>query len=87
MQNWRNEEGDTNLLTAPVSDIEWAQKLDPDKPLGDICDGWGWRSTQAGLERLYDPNTGSVVDHDTLEEPVRLVSLPFGLSLSLNTDW
>jgi hypothetical protein len=87
LQTWRTQEGDIELLTAPVSAQEYINDLDVDSPIADICDGWGWRSTEAGLERMYNPNTGDVVDQSTLEQPVRFVSLPFGLSLSLNTDW
>jgi hypothetical protein len=87
LQTWRTQESDAELLTAPVSAQEYINHLDVHSPIADICDGWGWRSTEAGLERIYNPNTGDVIDQSTLEQPVRFVSLPFGLSLSLNTDW
>jgi Zn-finger nucleic acid-binding protein len=87
LQTWRAQESDAELLTAPVSAQEYINNLNVHRPIADICDGWGWRSTEAGLERIYNPHTGDVIDQSTLEQPVRFVSLPFGLSLSLNTDW
>jgi hypothetical protein len=87
LQTWKNEEDDHNGLLEPISSNLWMENIDVNKPLGDISDGWNWRSTEAGLSRFYDPNTGEVTDRRMIAEPVRFVSLPFGLSLSLNTDW
>ncbi|CUA74382.1 UvrD/REP helicase [Rhizoctonia solani] len=88
LQTWRNEErGDYDDLTEPIRADEWRAHLSQNEPLGDISDGCGWRSTEAGLVRLYNQNTARVIDRSTLERPVRFVSLPFGLSLSLNADW
>ncbi|KAG8687020.1 hypothetical protein FRC08_012194 [Ceratobasidium sp. 394] len=87
LQTWRTNEGDEEGLAAPVPCEDWMQRLDINKPIGDIHEGWGWRSTEAGLERYEDPDTGNVVDRSPLDPPVRFVSLPYGLSLSLNTDW
>jgi hypothetical protein len=87
MQNWRNDQNDDWGLRGPISSEEWMRDLNVDRPIGDISDGWGWRSTSAGLERRYDPHTGNVADESVLDPPIRFVSLPFGLSLSLNTDW
>ncbi|QRV93059.1 Transposase family tnp2 [Ceratobasidium sp. AG-Ba] len=87
MQHWRNGGDNTDGLKAPVTSEERMRNLDPHKPMGDLCDGWGWRSSKAGLERRINPRTGIVIDESPLDPPVRLVSLPFGLSLTLNTDW
>ncbi|QRW11426.1 Transposase family tnp2 [Ceratobasidium sp. AG-Ba] len=87
MQHWRTEDGDNEWLQPPVLNKTWMQNMKPNKPIGDMCDGWGWRSNEAGLERYVDPRTGNVIDKSTLDPPVRFVSLPFGILLSLNTDW
>ncbi|KAG8705692.1 hypothetical protein FRC08_001513 [Ceratobasidium sp. 394] len=87
MQTWRSNQMGDHGLSAPISSDEWMRTLDVNRPLGDITDGWGWRSTFAGLERHEDLNTGNVTDENVLEPPIRFVSLPFGLSFSLNTDW
>lgn len=86
MQNWRDGDNDQGL-SAPITGEEWMRDVDIDKPIGDISEGWGWRSTLAGLERRRDPRTGNIVDKSVLEQPIRFVSLPFGISFSLNTDW
>ncbi|KAF8597086.1 hypothetical protein BDV93DRAFT_411443, partial [Ceratobasidium sp. AG-I] len=87
MQNWRSDEADDYELSAPVTSNEWMETLNPNKPIGDISDGWGWRSTFAGLHRHENQITGNVVDESELDPPIRFVSLPYGLSFSLNTDW
>lgn len=87
MQNWQNDENGDRGLSAPISSEEWMRNLDIHRPVGDISEGWGWRSTLAGLERREDPNTGGATNESALDPPIRFVSLPFGLSLSLNTDW
>ncbi|KAF8604451.1 hypothetical protein BDV93DRAFT_440933, partial [Ceratobasidium sp. AG-I] len=89
MQSWRQNEDDKEELTEPVLGEEWMRTLDRGKSMGDISNGWGWRSTYAGLEQCVDPATGNVWDESTLpeERQVRFVSLPFGISLTLNTDW
>jgi hypothetical protein len=88
LQTWRCKEcGDNVELAALISADEWMEGLNKNVLIGDICDGWGWRSTEAGLEQLYDPVAGDVIDQSTLELPIRFVSLPYGLSLSLNTNW
>ncbi|KAG9084505.1 hypothetical protein FS749_005190 [Ceratobasidium sp. UAMH 11750] len=87
MQTWRLSEADKEELTAPTPCEDWLQNLDVDRPIGDIHEGWGWRSMVAGLERVQDPRTGDIVDKSFTEPPIRFVSLPYGLSLSLNTDW
>lgn len=87
MQTWRTGNDDNDGLVARISSDEWMGNLDPEKPIADMPDGWGWRSTEARLERYQDPNTGDIIDRSLFDQPVRFVSLPFGLSFSLNTDW
>ncbi|QRV80055.1 Transposase family tnp2 [Ceratobasidium sp. AG-Ba] len=87
LQHWRNDDDDNEGLKTVLTSEEWMQKLDLNRSMGDLCDGWGWRSSKAGLERRTDPHTGTVTDESPFEPPVRFVSLPFGLSLTLNTDW
>ncbi|QRV94930.1 Transposase family Tnp2 protein [Ceratobasidium sp. AG-Ba] len=87
IQHWRTEDSDNEGLQPPVPSERWIQAINPSKPIGDMCDAWGWRSTEAGLERYADPRTGNVIDASPLDPPVRFTSLPFGISLSLNTDW
>ena len=88
MQSWRNGD-DQEELVEPISGDEWIGAMDPDKSMGDISNGWGWRSTESGLERSVNPVTGEVSDETGLPggQRIRLASLPLGLSLSLNTDW
>ncbi|QRW11877.1 Transposase family Tnp2 protein [Ceratobasidium sp. AG-Ba] len=86
LQHWRNDESD-HEVSRPIPSNEWIENLDVNKSIGNISDGWGWRSTSAGLERRIDPDTGYVYDENVLDPPIRFVSLPFGLSLTLNTDW
>ncbi|KAG8721874.1 hypothetical protein FRC08_009397 [Ceratobasidium sp. 394] len=85
MQTWRTE--DDHELAAPVSSQDWMRDLNHNQPLGDITDGWGWRSTAAALHRGRDPITRDIVDESEVHPPIRFVSLPFGISFSLNTDW
>ncbi|QRV98832.1 Transposase family tnp2 [Ceratobasidium sp. AG-Ba] len=87
LQVWRSDEADREQLTLPEPCEEWIQRLDVNRPIADIHEGWGWRSIEAGLERYLEPDTGDIVDKSPLNPPVRFVSLPYGLSLSLNTDW
>ncbi|QRV79852.1 Transposase family tnp2 [Ceratobasidium sp. AG-Ba] len=87
LQNWRSDRHDDHVFGAPISCEEWMRNLDINRPLGDISDGWGWRSTYAGLERREDPETGLFTDENAVDPPIRFTSLPFGLSFSLNTDW
>jgi hypothetical protein len=46
----------------PISSREWYDRIDLEQPLGDIFDGWGWRSRIAGLERTHNAETGEVSD-------------------------
>ncbi|QRV94937.1 Transposase family tnp2 [Ceratobasidium sp. AG-Ba] len=93
IQTWRKDQGDDDgddgdwNITAPIPSDTWMHNLDVNRPISDISDGWGWRSTSAGLERRQDPETRYIVDMDVLNPPVRFVSLPYGISLSMNTDW
>ncbi|KAJ7603249.1 hypothetical protein DFH06DRAFT_1114701 [Mycena polygramma] len=59
---------------------------DPDKPMLDISDGWGWRAIQAGLERRRN-GSWEVRDVDVLELKQQFVALPNGLVLQINVDW
>ncbi|QRW07944.1 Transposase family tnp2 [Ceratobasidium sp. AG-Ba] len=87
MQHWRSGIEDTTGMKPPVTSEDWMRDLNPHKPMGDLYDGWGWRSIRAGLERRTNPRTGTVGDESPFQPPVRFTSLPFGLSLTLNTDW
>ena len=89
MQSWRQNEDDRAERTEPVSGDEWMRNMDHNKSMGDLCDGWGWRATESGLERRIHPVNGDVSDECGLPggRHLRLVSLPYGISLSLNTDW
>jgi hypothetical protein len=87
MQNWQHDEDDHNWGTAPVPWESWIRHLDANKPLGDLSDGWRWRSTEAGLERIVDDRTHVVYDRSVVNPAIRFVGLPFGISLSMNTDW
>ncbi|QRV74708.1 Transposase family Tnp2 protein [Ceratobasidium sp. AG-Ba] len=86
LQVWRGD-ADKEGPSPPIPCEEWIQRIDINKSIGDIHEGWGWRSTKAGLERYRHPVTGDIIDESPLNPPVRFVSLPYGLSLSLNTDW
>ncbi|QRW04041.1 hypothetical protein RhiLY_03040 [Ceratobasidium sp. AG-Ba] len=83
MQSWRTRAEDTEEFTRPISADEWLEACDPNEPLGDISEGYAWRERHAGLRE-----GGNLVYDDTeLDPPVRFSSLPFGISLSMNTDW
>ncbi|QRV88195.1 UvrD/REP helicase [Ceratobasidium sp. AG-Ba] len=87
MQHWRSGIDDTEGIKAPIKSEDWMRNLNPHKPMGDLYDGWGWRSIRAGLERKTNLRTGSTRDESPFQPPVRFTSLPVGLSLTLNTDW
>ncbi|QRV96764.1 hypothetical protein RhiJN_24782 [Ceratobasidium sp. AG-Ba] len=83
MQSWRTQAEDTEEFTPPISADEWVEARDPNEPLGDISEGYAWRERHAGLRE-----GGILVYDDTeLDPPVRFSSLPFGILLSMNTDW
>jgi hypothetical protein len=85
LQAWRKP-GDTGP-GEPVTAEAWFDQQDLDSPLGDVFDAHSWRMREAGLERVYNPQTGEVFDRSVLEQPLRFCNLPFGLSLSMNVDW
>ncbi|KAF8675480.1 hypothetical protein RHS04_06703 [Rhizoctonia solani] len=88
LQTWRSKgHGDNAGLLDPILSHKWMEGLDENLPIGDISKGWGWREMEAGLEQLYNPTTGNVIDHQTIELPICFVSLPYGILLLLNTDW
>jgi hypothetical protein len=61
---------------------------DPDAPIDDIYDGFGWRQFPAFLERRWDPQRRRVEDVVVAPGPVRrFVSLPCGLLVAINIDW
>ncbi|GAB1527547.1 hypothetical protein RhiTH_010723 [Rhizoctonia solani] len=86
MQTWRSGDNDHGIKP-PVSNKDWMRNLNHNKELGNITEGWGWRSTMAGLQQVQDPNTRNVIDESGPDPPIRFVSLPYGISFSLNTDW
>ncbi|QRW25937.1 Transposase family tnp2 [Rhizoctonia solani] len=86
MQTWRSGDDDHGIKP-PVSNEDWMRNLNHNKELGNITEGWGWRSTMAGLQRVQDPDTRNVIDESGPDPPIRFVSLPYGISFSLNTDW
>ncbi|QRW22084.1 Transposase family tnp2 [Rhizoctonia solani] len=86
MQTWRSGDDDHGIKP-PVSNEDWMRNLNHNKELGNITEGWGWRSTMAGLQQVQDPDTRNVIDESGPDPPIRFVSLPYGISFSLNTDW
>lgn len=66
-QTWRSNKNDKDELVAPVTCNTWMQNLDPNKPIGDIHKGWGWRSKEAGMEQYREPETGDMVDRSPLK--------------------
>lgn len=92
MQNWRDGPDDDEEDTEPITPEQWRDLLEIDRILSDISTGYGWRAAEAALERIVDPEADArgedlVTDRRTSDEPLRFVSLKFGVSLSMNTDW
>ncbi|KAJ6554294.1 hypothetical protein B0H19DRAFT_1293882 [Mycena capillaripes] len=58
---------------------------DPDKPMTDITDGWGWRAIQAGLERRRN-GVWEIRDVDVQNLKQQFVALPNGLVVQINID-
>jgi hypothetical protein len=85
MQAWRTPTD--HGAARPTSCRQWYDQLDLDQPLGDIFDGWGWRSRRAALERVYNADTGEVGDRSQVRPEISFASLPYGISLSMNVDW
>ncbi|KAG9117693.1 hypothetical protein FRC07_007346, partial [Ceratobasidium sp. 392] len=88
LQNWRTRPDDHEPDAGPISADEWKATLNLDAPLGDITDGYAFRERHAGMERVIKEVDGEekYCDIEGLDQPVRFASLPFGLSLSMNTD-
>ncbi|KAJ7062155.1 hypothetical protein C8F01DRAFT_125662, partial [Mycena amicta] len=85
LQGWRRESEAPGHR--PPSDLTGYEAFaDPDVPLHDITDGWGWRTIQAGLERRRN-GQWEVKDVDVHNLKMQFVSLPNGLVLQLNLDW
>jgi hypothetical protein len=87
MQNWRTQPDDHDNMTTPISVEDWMVNLDHNRPLADMPDGYDWRARMAGMERVVEEGGDVAFDRSTIEPPVRFASLPYGLSLSMNTDW
>jgi hypothetical protein len=61
---------------------------DPDTPINDVYDGFGWRQFPAFLKRQWDPRRRQVDDVPVAPGPDRrFVSLPCGLLVAINIDW
>lgn len=92
MQNWHSGPEDDEDMADPISVEDWMANLDMNCPLIDISHGWEWRAQKAGLEQIVDEDADDeggdlVSDHSVPDPPLCFSSLPFGLSLSMNTDW
>ncbi|KAJ7696410.1 hypothetical protein B0H16DRAFT_1350491, partial [Mycena metata] len=84
-QEWRGPD-DVVGERAPSERTGYAAFDDPDKPMKDIMDGWGWRAVQAGLERRRN-GTWEIRDVDVTEIKQQFVALPNGLIIQINVDW
>lgn len=84
-QHWRRP-GDDPMAVPPIPGRGFDSFPDPDKPLTDLYDGWGWRAIQAGLQRRRG-GPWEVEDADVFELHQRFVSLPCGLVWQMNIDW
>ncbi|KAI0038744.1 hypothetical protein FA95DRAFT_1613136 [Auriscalpium vulgare] len=62
-------------------------QLNPDRPMTDIYDGWGWRSIQAGLVRQKGGEWGLPEDVDIHNINQSFTKLEAGLVFQKNTDW
>ncbi|KAJ7051311.1 hypothetical protein C8F01DRAFT_1222141 [Mycena amicta] len=84
-QHWRRPD-DTVGICAP-STLQGMEAFDdPDKPMQDITDGWGWRAIQGGLERRRN-GKWEVKDVDVKNLNQRFVAFPNGLVAQINVDW
>ncbi|CUA74597.1 Protein CSF1 [Rhizoctonia solani] len=81
------DEDQANVHAEPITYDEWRENREPNAPLNDIRNGWGWDAEEAGLERVEDPRTGAVRDQSQIGRPLRFSSLPFPVSLTMSTDW
>lgn len=85
LQHWRGP-ADAPGIEPPLSTPGIEAFEDPEWPMTDIYDGWGWRAIQAGLERRRGgPWTIQDVDVNNLLQ--RFVSLPLRLVWQMNIDW
>jgi hypothetical protein len=77
LQEWRGP-GDSVGRRKPSNLKGYDAFPDPDKPMTDITDGWGWKAIQAGLERRRN-GVWEIHDVDVLELDQRFVALPNSL--------
>ncbi|KAJ7751437.1 hypothetical protein B0H16DRAFT_1318064 [Mycena metata] len=84
-QEWRRGD-DVPGRREPSTSTGYSAFDDPDKPLTDITDGWGWRAIQAGLERRRN-GSWDVRDVDVSELKQQFVALPNGIVVQINVDW
>ncbi|KAJ7358085.1 hypothetical protein DFH08DRAFT_1042899 [Mycena albidolilacea] len=83
-QEWRRPD-DSAGRKEPSKLKGYAAFPDPNKPMTDITDGWGWRAIQAGLERRQN-GVWEVWDVDVLELKQQFVALPNGIIIQINID-
>jgi len=76
-QHWHRPD-DEPMAVPPLPGHSYESFPDPDAPLTDIYDGWGWCAIQAGLQRRRGGPWG-IEDVDVLELHQHFVSLPCGL--------
>ncbi|KAI0040649.1 hypothetical protein FA95DRAFT_1647854, partial [Auriscalpium vulgare] len=86
LQHWRRV-GDEPGLGPPSTDRGESLQLDPDRPMTDIYDGWGWRAIQAGLVRQQRGEWGLPEDVDVDNIKQSFTKLEAGLVFQKNTDW
>ncbi|KAJ7654607.1 hypothetical protein DFH06DRAFT_1092852 [Mycena polygramma] len=84
-QEWRGPL-DTAGLREPTTSTGYEAFSNPDKPMKDISDGWGWRAVQAGLQRRRN-GSWDVRDIDVQELNQQFVAMPNGLMVQINIDW
>ena len=92
LQHWRmpgiDDVGEVEPMEEPEDPLDAYE--DPYWCLGDITDGWRWRTVSWGLERRKVSSavsTWGVEDVLVHEKRQRYVSLPCGLLFSINIDW
>ncbi|KAI0044811.1 hypothetical protein FA95DRAFT_1583620 [Auriscalpium vulgare] len=86
LQHWRRE-GDEPGPGPPSTDRGESLQLDPDRPMTDIYDGWGWRAIQAGLVRQQRGEWDLPEDVDVDNIKQSFTKLDAGLVFQKNTDW
>ncbi|KIK91508.1 hypothetical protein PAXRUDRAFT_797245 [Paxillus rubicundulus Ve08.2h10] len=85
LQHWRNDD-DGAGRSPPLLDRGLDVFVNPDQPMHDMHDAWGWCAITAGLERRRG-GPWTVQDIDIKELNQRFVSLPCGLVWQVNLDW